>query len=546
MRVVRPVVRTVGGVTGRVRDLGRLREVVGILAAHGLGLLVAGVDLPGVKVRASETPTTPDRVKQALEQLGPTFVKLGQVLSTRPDIVPAEYVHALESLQDDVAALPVADIHGQLARSLGDDWRDRVDRFDDTPLATASIAQVHRGNVDGMEVVFKVQRPGASRTIRSDLAILRFLARRAVIEFPELETVNPLGMIEEFEHSLLAELDFELEARNMLRVAHNFGDDPEVRIPEVIDDLSSTHVLCMEFLQGQRIRDALAGGADRDALGRRYLRVAARMLFEHGFFHGDLHPGNLLVMEGGVLGLIDFGMVGRVTEEMKRSVVLIVYALKQGDSATVTRIFFDLAIVTRRVDYREVERQTDALLEKHWSGRSLGDIDVGAYVQDLARVAQRHGARIPAAYTMLFKAIMTTEGLARSLLPNVDPISAAVEELGDVFDDSFRIGQLRRQAFHHMISASVLAKRLPMFITQLMDDVDAQRVQLGVRPVLNEDAERRKDARLDRALVSAGGIAAMVCTAALLASPHTPRGAAVAFAVITVGMGAVSIMWRRR
>ncbi len=297
MRIVRPVVQTMGSLSVQVRDLGRLQEVARVLARHGLGMLVAGFDLPGFTAER-EFRSTPDRLVQAIEELGPTYVKLGQVLSSRTDVLPPAYTTALQQLQDDVQPLDFADIDAQLVRALGPDWRDRFATFEERPLATASIAQVHCATLhDGHRVVLKVQRPGISAKIQSDLHILHAIARRTLVEYPEARAFDPVGILDEFQGSITAELDFLEEARNMRRMARNLSDLGEIlRIPAVHDALTTRTVLCMEFLEGVKIRDARGAGFDMERVGRNYLTVAYDMLFKHGFFHGDLHPGNVLVL----------------------------------------------------------------------------------------------------------------------------------------------------------------------------------------------------------------------------------------------------------
>jgi ubiquinone biosynthesis protein len=323
MQIVRPVVETVGGMGGRVRDLARLQQVVGVLVRHGLGILVAGVDLPGAGKPEPRFESTPERALSAIQELGPTFVKLGQVMSTRPDVIPDAYCAEFSRLQDDADPLPFSAVRPVLEAALGPAWREGVE-FDDTPLATASIAQVHRATLPGGEqVVFKVQRPGVAKVIRADLNILEFLARRLLVEYPEARSFDPLGMVQEFERSISAELDFTLEATHMERFRENFRDDERVHIPVVYEAFTAGTVLCMEFLDGIKMRDARAAGCDMKTVGERYLSVAYDMLFVHGLFHGDLHPGNVIVLEDSKLGLLDFGMVGRMTAEMRTNVVAI-------------------------------------------------------------------------------------------------------------------------------------------------------------------------------------------------------------------------------
>lgn len=497
MRIVRPIVATVEQVPQRVRDLQRLREVAQVLVRHGLGLLVTGIEIPGFpRIATSRFDSTPDRAATALQELGPTFVKLGQVLSTRPDVLPVEYVQAFERLQDDVGPLPFAEVEAVLEHELGEGWRDHFARFEETPLATASIAQVHGATrADGREVVLKVQRPGLLRMIRADLNILHFLAARLRYEFPEADSVDVDGVLAEFERSILAELDFLQEARNQERVRRNFAEHPKVVVPAVHHDLTTRGVLTMERIHGVKIREARAKGHDMVAVGRTYLGAAYDMLFVHGFFHGDLHPGNVLVTPGDGIALLDFGMMGRLTEQMRNDVIFIIFALQRGDYRTIARLFYEIAIKTQRVDYRAVERDTIRVMEKHWSGHAIRDMQLGPYVVDLARKAAEHGARVPPDYTMFFKALVTSEGLAKSLIEEVDPIAAAEPYFEELIRERLSLERLQGDVLYNALTISSVLRRLPISLSQFLDDLDAQRVRLDVRQVADPELQRREDRR---------------------------------------------------
>lgn len=544
MRIVRPVVQTVGDLGGRVRDLGRLQEVARVLIRHGLGMLVAGIDLPELGPREEEAlkadfQGTPERLVKAIEALGPTYVKLGQVLSTRPDLLPPDYIAALEALQDDVRPLPFAEIEGQLLRELGEGWPGRVGVLDARPLATASIAQVHRATLpDGREVVFKVQRPGIVKKIEADLNILQFLARRALVEYPEARAFDPLGVLDEFERSISAELDFEEEARNMRRCARLFQDKADiVHVPYVVGELSGRRVLCMEHLPGTKMRAARAAGHDMRRVGERYLEIAYDMLFEHGWFHGDLHPGNVIVMQDEVLGLLDFGMVGRLTEEMRGNVIQTIYALQRGDYRTIARIFYEVAIKEERVDYRALERHTIELMDKYWSGGSIREMQMGPYVVELAARAGRVGARVPSAYTMFFKAIVTSEGLAKTLIDEVDPLSAAEPYIRRFMARQLSQERVKEDLLYTAFALSSLSRRLPGSLAQLLDDVEAQRLLLNVRDPDAELARAAADRRLNRAIGAAFTIGAFLCgTLALFALPFHPWGVPL-ISLMFYGMG---------
>ena len=517
MRFVRPVVQTVSDVTGRVRDLSRLQEVARILAGHGLGMVVAGLDLPATRNLGRTFASTPERLKRAIEQLGPTYVKLGQVLSTRPDLLPPAYIEALQELQDDVDPLPWSAIKKRLDKDLGPEWEDALAWFDEVPLATASIAQVHRGRLDdGQEVVFKVQRPGIGPKIRSDLNILQFLAKRALVEYPEARAFDPVGVVAEFEHSILAELDFVLEARHMDRVRQNFVETDFVRVPEVHRPMSGRTVLCMEFLDGVKMRDARASGCDMALVGQRYLTVAYDMLFQHGLFHGDLHPGNVVVLPGDVLGLLDFGMIGRMTPEMRSNVISIIFALQRGDYRTIARLFYDIAIKDERVDFQAVETATIEIMDRHWTGNSVRDMQLGPFVVDLAAAAARHGARVPRAYTMFFKAILTSEGLAKTLINEVDPIEAAEPYIRDHLQRTFGEERLKQDAFYHFVTLSTLGRRLPTVISQLLDDLEQQQLRFQVRDPDRSELLQRQDSMVNRVVITLLTITAFGCGTALL------------------------------
>jgi len=493
MRIVRPVMATMGGLSHTVRDISRMREVAAIFVRHGLGFMVSHIHIPGFrKGWAREPNADPQRVVKAIQELGPTFIKLGQILSTRPDVIPPEYVLALEKLQDDASPLPFADLSGRLVEAFGAEWRTQLADFDENPLASASIAQVHRATLKGgQQVVFKIQRPRIEKTVFADLSILQFLVNRLLVEYPEAKYFDPIGVLEEFERAISSEMDFINEAANIKTFSANFAGDRTVRIPKVIEAFSSERVLCMEFLDGVNIRDARAQGMDMSVVGDRYLDMAYGMLFEHGLFHGDLHPGNVLILDGEVLGLLDFGMTGRLTREMRDNLVSLIFALERGDFRTVTRVFFDIAIKDDRVDYAAFQRDTIELIQRNWKGHSIQDVQVGGFLMDMAQGAIRHRVRTPSCYTMFFKALLTTEGLAKSLLPEVDPISAAKPYVERIVAERYSPQRLKEDLFYNAITLGSLARRLPVTLSQLFDDLDQQRFQLSVR--LQEDTRTEKN-----------------------------------------------------
>jgi len=511
MGIVRPVMRTMGSLTHTVRDMARLQQVATILVRHGLGVLVAGIDLPGIRA-PRKFASTPARAAAAIQELGPTFIKFGQILSTRPDVIPQLYIEAFQSLQDEIAPLPFQQIAEQMRSELGDGWQSRFESFDESPLATASIAQVHRATLlNGNEVAVKIQRSGIGPKIRSDLNIMAFLATRAMREFPEFELFDPHGIIDEFEKSILTELDFGQEVRNLRRFMKNFSECPHVRLPTPIEALCTRRILCMEFLDGTKIRLARQQGCDMSRVANHYLDIAYTMLFDHGFFHGDLHPGNVLVMEDETIGVIDCGMVGSLTGDMKDNIAALLFALHRGDTRSITRLFFDIALKEGRVDYQGFERDSVAVVEEHWSGGSFAEVQIGAFLMDLTRRALRHKMRMPPAFTMFFKAVLTTEGLAKALIPEVDPIGAAQPYVNRLLAERWGSDRLRDDGTYGLMMLSVLARRLPITIAQFLDDIDQQRLRFDVSVVGAEQISKAHDRRQNRLILALFSITGAVC-----------------------------------
>jgi ubiquinone biosynthesis protein len=517
MQIVRPVVKTATGVRDTVRDVARLQEVGAVLARHGFGWMLTRIGFPGFRAGGEFAETTPERASRALQQLGPTFIKLGQVLSTRPDVLPERYLEAFQQLQDDVDPLPLEHIEQQMQAELGDDWQQRFRHFDDAPLATASIAQVHKAVLDdGTRVVCKVQRPGIGTKITSDLSILHWLAGRVLAEFPEAQGLDLDGVLAEFERSITGELDFRAEARNIERFRADFAELDIVRVPAVYDALSTERVLCLEYLDGVKIRDAREAGLDMDKVGARYLQVAYTMLFEQGFFHGDLHPGNVLVLEGEVIGLLDFGMCGSLTRSMKDSLVSLIFALERGDTRTIARIFFDIAIKSERVDYAAFEADVVRVVERNWVGTSVQSMQIGRFLADVTQGAVRHNVRAPHSYTMFFKALLTTEGLAKSLIPETDPLAAASPYIQKLISQRYDGDRLREDLFYNLVTAETLARRLPVSLSQMVEDIDRQRVKLTTVDQEAPETQAARDRRLNRAIVAAITCTGFACGALAL------------------------------
>ena len=540
-----------------VKDLGRLQQIVQILARHGFGWLVARVDVPGIglfrKGDESDQAPTPERVAAVLRELGPTFVKLGQMLSTRGDVLPPGYAEAFQSLQDDVGPIPFDEVEEQIRVALGAPPAERFSRFDEQPLATASIAQVHRARLpSGEEVAVKVQRPGVRELILTDLSILQFIARQAEGQIPEVALLDVPGVLRELRKSITDETDFRVEAANLARFHANFAGNDRVVIPEVFPTHSGEQVLTMEWLDGVKISHAREAGCDMREVGRLYLQTAFQMLLEDGCFHGDLHPGNVLVLSGNRLGLLDFGMVGRLTEEMRENLVTIFFAIQRRDYRTVARVYWELSTRVGHVDYSEWEGDLQELMERQVVGRSVAELQVEDFLRQLTEIAFRHRVRMTPAYTLFFKAVITTQGLAKQLVPEVDPLDEMLPYLQRMAKELYGRERLQEEIFYQLTALRYTARRLPVLAGQLVSDLHEGKLRLKVRTEASEEDRERRDGQVNRAILALLCVGIAIAASLALGAPGprllglplpTALGYGASFGLLAATLRAV---WRSR
>ncbi|MBK8262195.1 MAG: AarF/ABC1/UbiB kinase family protein [Nannocystis sp.] len=507
MSVLRTLVSSSRALLTGAKDVARFREIAAVFVRHGFGWFFAQLKLRRelqVEVPEGEAPRsalasseTGKRLVAAFTALGPTFVKLGQILSTRPDLLPPAILAELTCLQDQVSPIEFAAIEGQLRANLGADYRSKIAEITEKPLASASIAQVHRATlVSGEEVVFKVQRPGIRPKIVSDLNILIVLAGYLEEAFVEAAAMDLRGVIQGFARSLAQELDFEVEARNIERFRRNFAEQPKIRLPRVFSGLSTVEVLCMEFVHGRKFSEVLGSGEDTGPLIEAYFGAAYKMLFVDGFFHGDLHPGNVFVQDDGGLAILDCGMVGRLSPAMKDKLIDILHAVINEDLEAVARTFYALAIHKGRVNYQAFEDDVIEVAERYLVGVPLSEIHIGELFGELVAGATRHDVRMPTDFTMMFKAIVTTEGLAKSIAPDVDPIELARPFIQQMVAERYSPERLKQVALSDFHMLSKVLRALPQQLPALLGDLQEGRLAIGVAPATlatqREDAERRQ------------------------------------------------------
>jgi ubiquinone biosynthesis protein len=417
--------------------LRRYRQILAVLLKYGFGDLLAKLKvrhpllgrLPRLRaIKELEDLSRPARLRLAFEELGPTFIKLGQLLSLRPDLLPPEYAAELAKLQDEAMPLPFAQIKGKVEAQLGRALGELFQEFGEEPLAAASLAQVHRALLrDGTEVVVKVQRPGIWETIRADLIILEDLAHFLVRHLPESEPFDPPGVVREFAKTLRRELDFVREGRNMELFRRNFQGDPTVYIPKVFWEYTTSEVLTMERIVGVKVTDLQGlerAGLDRHQVALNGANAILKQIFEHGLFHADPHPGNILVLEGNVIAPLDFGMVGRLDLELRERVGQLILAIARGDLAGLVRTLRELGSLDEQVDLLALRADLADLLDRY-SKTPLYRLELGRLLDEMMALVREHRLRLPPNLVMMGKALVIAEGVGRALDPELELLALA-------------------------------------------------------------------------------------------------------------------------
>jgi ubiquinone biosynthesis protein len=539
-------------IVSAVRDLGRLREISAVLVRHGFGEIVARVGLGGGKPRPSVPPpplaeglevpsyehahgeeektrvSGAERMRFVLQDLGPSFIKLGQILSTRQDVLPDSLILELKKLQDNVPAVPFADIKAVVETSLGASISDVYVSFDETPLASASIGQVHRAvlaTLDGnVEVVVKVQRPGVGSTVARDLEILHLLAAALERAVPETRIYSPVGLVQQFDQSITNELNFIIEADNADRFARNFKGHTGVHFPAVHRHASAKQVLTEEFLDGKKIERAVADGASGPSLAREAVGVIVKMIFEDGFFHADPHPGNIIILgtaKEPIFGLIDVGMVGRLSPELRDLTLDLLVAAVRKDSYAVADALYAIGRPTRKVDMRSYRGEASLLAEKY-IGRPLKELDVPGLIFDLIRTALKYGIEIPSDFMLVGKAMIAIDGIGKSVDPDLDVYGVASPALLDLVKKRYSPERIGNELWRAAEQLSKASYDMPMQLREVLDDLRLGRLSLRtVDPALPRTADR-----LGRRLYTGLIVASLIGAGAMLlqSQAHTVVG----------------------
>lgn len=414
----------------RVLNLKRYQKIVTVFVRHGFGSFVEHLELEKrvplpprlLKTETISHHSTAEHLRLAFQELGPTFVKLGQIISTRPDLLGPDFVEELSKLQDSVPPDSWEDVRGVLVDELGSDFDQIFESIEPQPLAAASLAQVHLANLkSGDEVVVKIQRPNILKVIDTDLEILKDLASLAQ-RTTWGEVYNPVEMVEEFSYTLHNELDYRREGRNAERFRANFSDEEYLYIPKIYWEYTTRRVLIMERLQGTKVDDISAldlAGCDRKQVAMNAGRIIVKEVLQDGFFHADPHAGNFVVMSGKVIGAMDFGMVGELTERDRKRLIQLYINAVTFDVESLVDELVRMNAVRISVDRTRLSRDLDRLLNR-FAGRSLKEIRSQEVIDELIKLSSRHHLTIPANLWLLGKTLVMMEGVGLRLDPDFD------------------------------------------------------------------------------------------------------------------------------
>ena len=486
---------TFSRINRNIRSIRRYRHILGILIKYGFGHVVEQLNINyylelgrrivtlGSAPKEIERLTQPVRLRLAMEELGPTFIKLGQILSTRPDLIPREYADEFRKLQDKVPSISAEDIEKQVESELGYPILELFAEFSPLPLAAASIAQVHRGRLKGgEEVVIKVRRPGVKEVIETDLDILMGLAYLIEHHLPGGAIYDPIGIVKEFRRTIHREMDFTREGHTIDRFATNFKHDSTVHVPCVFWELTGERVLTMEFVDGIKVTEFSrleAAGYDRQVIARNGADAFLKQVLVHGFFHGDPHPGNIFILPGNTVCLLDYGMVGRLDDDLKFQLVDLLAAILHRDVEAVINQLLYSGELTDEANLKHLKRDLAEFIDDYYE-IPLQEINAGKLLSDFVEILTHYHIKFPSDLMLLAKALVTMEGLGRELDPDFNMISHLRPFMERLLRERLTPGSVSRDMLRVVQSYGSLAKNLPRDLKEFINRVNRNKFKIDL------------------------------------------------------------------
>ncbi|MCF8050569.1 MAG: phosphotransferase [Desulfobacterales bacterium] len=471
-----------------VTSLGRFKDIVMILIKYGFDDLIERLDLPGGDLlkrvnKVEQNLGTYERIRLAFQDLGPTFVKFGQIMSLRPDLLPPPLIEELSKLQDDVAPVDIERIKEVVEQSTGKPLEETFSIFDTAPLAAASISQVHRGVLKsgGQIVSVKVQRPDIQSKMETDLNILAFVAERLHERVEELKNFDLPNLVQLIRRTLLRELDFNRESRNM-KIARSYaGEGSKIYIPEVYEQYCTKQLLIMEYVQGAKLTEIDFGAlTDPESLAKQGLNAAINQILKDGFFHADPHPGNILVTSDERICLIDWGMTGRLSERDRRELIYLLKSVFEKDGEAMVLALLRITTGDNTIDQRGLERDLLDIMDSHYAV-PLKDMNIGQLLMAITDTLRTYRLRLPPDLVIMIKALVTAEGTARTIYPALDVVSEARGQISELAKERYKpetIWRSIRFAFSQFFN---LQKEIPKRFESILDKADQGELTFGFR-----------------------------------------------------------------
>jgi len=482
-------------VNRNIRTIRRYRTILGVLIKYGFGHFVEQLNIDyylelGKRiVTLNKTPkelerlSQPQRLRLVMEELGPTFIKLGQLLSTRPDVLGKEYIQEFSKLQDKVPAVSLEEVSSQIQRELGYPVEELFAEFFEEPLAAASIAQVHRGKLkSGEEVVFKVRRPGIAKAVETDIDVLMGLAYLIEQHVPEIALYDPVGLVKEFRRNIMRELNFTREGRTVERFSVNFADCETVYTPKIFWDYSGETVLTMEYIPGIKISELeklKEQGYDLKEIARRGADVFLKQVLDYGLFHADPHPGNVFILPDQVICMLDYGMVGRLGQDLKDQLIDLLQALLNRDVDRIISQLLYSGELADESDLRSLKRDLHDFIEDYYD-IVLQDIKAGRLLSEFIEILTHHRIHFPPDYMLLAKALVVMEGVGRQLDPDFNMISQMRPYIKKMVLERFSPKNMTEQAGRIAHAYTALAKNLPQDIKEFLNRLNRNQFKIDL------------------------------------------------------------------
>ncbi|MBI4143273.1 AarF/ABC1/UbiB kinase family protein [Candidatus Woesearchaeota archaeon] len=514
-----------------VRDINRFNQILIVLFEEGFDLLLSKMNLrqhvpiiKRLKPKKGDEERHEVRLRKTLERLGPTFIKFGQLLSVRPDLVPIEYSRELEKLQDKVQEFPFSEVKSTIEKELGKSLEHLFLHFEKEPIASASISQVHMAILkNGDKVAVKVQRPNVKHLMETDIEIMFYIANLLEKHVEKLRRFKPVKIVNEFKEWTEKELDFRLEARNANRFAQNFRGSKTVRIPKVYDELAAEKVLTLEFIEGielHNVKEIKKRKLDFNQIIKNGFDAVMTQVFVHGIFHADPHPGNMLIMKNNVIAFVDFGIVGYFDERLKNRCIDLLYGIVEQDEELIMETLVSMGMEGDNIDYEQLKSDIGFIIQP-LQHAAIKDIKVSKVLEEILDIALRHRLRVPASFVLFGKTIITLEGVALEYDPNFKIVETTKPFIEHLVAKRTNPLYIWKNLVHNMHKYRKFAEDFPEKAERALD-----RIQKGTIKVDIEDTDIKKLAlEMDRSSnrVAYGLlIAALLITSAILI--QIPKG----------------------